>query len=90
MRYLTPEAAAVVEIFDRCYERRTNGFDAPSYQLVSLPHAGAMGEQDAWTMKALAWIRDVKNRLEQDRMNEATKKREQRQAAPVSEEPVYG
>ncbi len=84
MRSLTPEADAVLEVFERCYERRPSAFEAPSYQLVSLPAAGAVADQDAWTMKALAWVRDVKNRLEQDRMNEATKTRERR-AAPEAE-----
>jgi hypothetical protein len=84
VRSVTPEADAVLEVFDRCYERRPSAFEAPSYQLVSLPAAGAVADQDAWTMKALAWVRDVKNRLEQDRLNDATKKRERR-AEPAAE-----
>lgn len=74
MRYLTPEAAAVVGLFDRCYERRSNGFDAPTWHLVALPASGAMADQDAWTVEALAFLRDVRNRMEQDRYLEASGK----------------
>lgn len=66
MRYLTPDAAELDALFQRCYERRPTGFGAPTWQLVALPAPGAMSDQDARTMEALAWIRDVRNRLEQD------------------------
>jgi hypothetical protein len=66
---LNAETDAVIGLFGRCYERRPNGFDAPTWQLVALPDPGAMSEQDAWTMEALGWVRDVRNRLEQDLMN---------------------
>lgn len=86
MRALNAETDAVVGLFGRCYERRTNGFDAPAWQLVALPEPGAMSAQDAWTMEALAWVRDVRNRLEQDLMRESSK----RSAATAVEEMVDG
>lgn len=83
MRSLNAQTDAVVGLFGRCYERRTNGFDAPSWQLVALPDSGAMSDQDAWTMEALGWVRDVWNRLEQDLMNETAKR-----TAPAAAEMV--
>ncbi len=74
MRELSPETDAVVGLFSRCYERRLSGFDAPTWQLVALPEAGAMADQDAWTMAALAWVRNVWNRLESDLIEAATKR----------------
>ena len=75
MRYLSPEIDAVIELFDRCYERRPNGSAAPSWQLVALPEQGSIAEQDAWTMRALAFMRDVGNRLELDLAAESQKGR---------------
>lgn len=85
MRYLTPMADAVIDLFHRCYERRPSAFEAPSYQLVALPAVGAIADQDAWTMQALAWVRDVKNRLEQDRLNDAMKRRARGPATTAAE-----
>lgn len=85
MRYLTPMADALIALFHRCYERRPSAFEAPSYQLVALPDAGAIADQDAWTMQALAWVRDVTNRLEQDRQNETMKRRARGPAASAPE-----
>lgn len=56
----------MVALFARSHERQLNGFTAPTWHLVTLPESGSLAEQDAWTMAALAFTRDVWNRLEQD------------------------
>jgi hypothetical protein len=86
VRHLTTEATALVGLFDRCYERRPNAFGAPTWHLVALPERGSMADQDARTMEALGFIRDVRNRLEQDRCASATKSR--RAAAVEQDEPA--
>jgi hypothetical protein len=88
VREITPDADAIIGLFARTYERRLNGFDAPSWQLVALPDPGSMADQDAWTMGALAYVRDVRNRLEQDLVNAAWKSRHA--PTPSADEPVHG
>lgn len=88
MRYLTTEATALVGLFDRCYERRPNAFGAPTWHMVALPERGSMADQDARTMEALGFIRDVRNRLEQDRCAAATKSRRAAAAVELDEPAV--
>jgi hypothetical protein len=64
----------MVGLFDRCYERHQNAFGPPSWHLASLPDSGSMADQDARTMEALAYVRDVRNRLEADRFADAIPK----------------
>lgn len=75
MRYLDPEIDALATVFGQCYERRQDPFGAASWQRVALPDSGGIADQDAWTMQALGFMRDVYNRLEQDLLNDATKRR---------------
>lgn len=77
-------------LFRRSYERRPNGFDAPTWQLVALPETGALADQDAWTMAALAWVRDVSNRLEQDLLNAAIARRQPATQADHEPEMSHG
>lgn len=59
------------------------------WQMVALPDAGAMADQDAWTMAALGFVRDVMNNLEIDLWKAATKK--PHEGKPTSEpETVHG
>ncbi len=70
----------VIGLFHRCFERCRNTYDAPSWHLVALPEPGSMADQDARTMQALWFTRDVMNRLEQDRFAEAMHTRERKTA----------
>jgi hypothetical protein len=90
VRYLTPEIDALIGLFKRCYERRWTGFAPATWHLVALPGAGALADQDAWTMAALAFARDVSNRLEHDLAKAAEKPKAIERAPDAEEEMVDG
>lgn len=76
MRYLTPDVDVILGTFRRTHERRFDGA-APRWELVGWPRTGGLEEQDAWTIEALQFARDVMNNLEA-----------QTHAAPTMSEPV--
>lgn len=65
VRYLTADAEAAVGLFRRCYDRHGES-GIGTWRRVSLPNAGGVADQDAWTMAAIEFVRDVMNRLEVD------------------------
>jgi hypothetical protein len=72
--FVTPEADYVLGMFKRCYAPVHTGMGAPAWQRTAFPDAGTLIDQDAWLMSALDYTRDVMNRLESDRLDEAMRK----------------
>lgn len=60
----------MLTLFRFCHAPVATGF-AASWQRVSLPAAGGVGDQDAWTLQALDWLRGVYNRLLSERAKAA-------------------
>lgn len=76
---------AVIGVFYRSHERRTNDYGLATWHRICLPEAGGLADQDAWTMQAMDFVRDVHNRLEQDRFTEAMKASEHGQPSDEQE-----
>jgi hypothetical protein len=72
VRFLTPETDAAIGLFRRTHVLTPMMFGGFRWELRWLPATGSMGEQDAWLMAALDYLRRVYNELAHEAMKTPT------------------
>ncbi len=59
MLSFTPEVESVLRWFEATYELEVSGFGGARYRRIGLPGPGSVGDQDAWLMDALDFVRRI-------------------------------
>lgn len=68
----------VLGLFRHCYSRTLSGFGGSTWQRTALPEDGPLAAQDAWLMAALDYVRQLMDRLDSDRFQQAMNERKTR------------
>lgn len=59
MLSFTPEVESVLRWFEATHVLEVSGFGAARYRRIGLPGPGNVGEQEAWLMAALDFVRRI-------------------------------
>jgi hypothetical protein len=80
---VTPEARSWMELFERTHEVAAQGFGPALWRRMALPDAGGVEDQDAVTLAAMDFIRNVSNGL---LLQERTKRRREKDETKTDDE----
>lgn len=64
----------MIGLFHRTHVLTPVGLNAIQWQLTWLPAAGSIGDQDAWLMSALSYLRRVFNSITRDELKTSDEK----------------